>query len=109
MDIKEKFGERADGFDNLRTEGKIRDEVTIHDVEVQPIGTSTFSAISFLSEARLVGGKERRRNHHFGNVCVHICLLAYSQNVQLPLSVVGSGVVASAPIAFRIIPVPPLS
>ncbi|MEH1852878.1 MAG: hypothetical protein V7L11_14715 [Nostoc sp.] len=68
VNVKEKFGEWADGLDNLRTEGNVRDEVAIHDIEVQPIGTRTFGTFGFLSKARLVGGKERRCNHHFGNL-----------------------------------------
>ena len=49
VNVKEKFGEWADGLDNLRTEGNVRDEVAIHDIEVQAIGTRTPDTFGFLS------------------------------------------------------------
>ena len=66
-EIKKQFGDRADGFDDLWAEGNVRHEVTIHDVEMQPVGTGTSGAFGTLAEAGLIRGEQRRCNYDFHN------------------------------------------
>ena len=67
VNVEKQFGERADGFDDLRTEGNVWHEVTIHDVEMQPISTGSLRAFGPLTEASMVRGEQRWGNDYFHN------------------------------------------
>ena len=64
MDIEEHFDQRTEGLHHLRAEGDVFDEVTVHDVEVQPIGARTFHALRFFGKSSEIRGQQGRRNNH---------------------------------------------
>jgi hypothetical protein len=65
VNVEKQFGERADGFDHLRAEGNVGHEVTIHDVEMQPIGTGSLRASGPVTEAGVVRGEQRWSYNYF--------------------------------------------
>jgi hypothetical protein len=67
VNVEKQFGERADGFDHLRAEGNVRDEMAIHDVEMQPVGTGFSGTFCPLTETGVVGGEQRWGNDYFHN------------------------------------------
>jgi hypothetical protein len=64
VDVEEHPGQWTDGLHDRGTEGDVLDEVAVHDVEVQPIGSRSISAPRFLFQASEIRGEQRRRNIH---------------------------------------------
>jgi len=49
---------RSGGGDHSGAEGNIRHEMAVHDVEVQPIGTSAGGTGGFRAQTREIGGEQ---------------------------------------------------
>src|SRR5260370_13046343 len=52
----------AHGFDDHRAEREIRDEQTIHDVDVDPVGAAGLGVLDGFGQVTEVGVQDRRRN-----------------------------------------------
>ena len=60
MHIERKFRLLAHEIDNHRAERNVVDEVTVHDIAMDPIGAGFLDGMDFLGQAREVGGKDGR-------------------------------------------------
>lgn len=69
VDVEEHLGVSTDGFDHGGAEGDVVNEVAVHDVEVEPFGTSVFGAVDFFFDVGEVGGEERGEDE--GSVEIH--------------------------------------
>ena len=52
----------ADKTNNVRPKGNVIDEMSIHDVAMDPIRACGFDAVDFIAEPRKIGGKNGRRD-----------------------------------------------
>jgi hypothetical protein len=64
MHVKENLHQRADGLHHFRAEREVRNKMSVHDVQMQPVGPRMIDPPGFPAEAREVGGQQRRRNDH---------------------------------------------
>jgi hypothetical protein len=71
MNIKEDLGKRAHRFDDLRPKGNIRDEMPVHDVEMEPVRTGISSPFRSFAKASMVGGKKRWGYYHLSSFRFH--------------------------------------
>ena len=55
MNIKKELGQRSDRADDFGSEGYVRHEMSIHDIEVQPIGAGAISPFDFSAQTGVVG------------------------------------------------------
>lgn len=55
--------------DNGCSEGHVRDEVAIHDIDVQPVGALCDGVGAGLTQGREVGGEDRGRYYRGGSHC----------------------------------------
>src|SRR6188508_266458 len=62
MHIERQVGDFPKGTNDWRTEGQVRNEVSIHDVDVQPLSATGDDAFHFLPEASQVGAQDARCN-----------------------------------------------
>src|SRR5689334_20647376 len=53
---------RAQALQDWRTKADVRDEVAVHDVEMQPVGSSRFDRCNFLVQTREIRSQQARRN-----------------------------------------------
>ena len=60
MNIERQFTVPAKRFDDSRTDGEVRNEMAIHDVDVNPIGPCFIDRADFFAEFRKIGGKDGR-------------------------------------------------
>jgi hypothetical protein len=60
MHIERKFRLLAHKIDNHRAERNVVDEVTVHDIAMDPIGAGFLDGVDFLGQAREIGGKDGR-------------------------------------------------
>ncbi|MND80444.1 hypothetical protein D3C80_722160 [compost metagenome] len=58
MRIEESLGARTNCFHHLRTERDVRNEMAIHNIDMNPVGTRFKHGIDFLAQARKVCGKD---------------------------------------------------
>jgi hypothetical protein len=58
MHIDREFRIPSDQIDNCRSEGNIIDEMSIHNVAVNPVSASLFDPSDFVSQSREVGGED---------------------------------------------------
>jgi hypothetical protein len=65
MDIERKTRQTANNPDNLRPEGNVIDEMSVHDVAMNPICACRFNTMDFVAESREIGGKNGRGDDHF--------------------------------------------
>ena len=57
--VERQFGDRPDGFDDRRPEADVRDEVAVHDIDVDDGAAATLSRGDLVSEMREVRGEDR--------------------------------------------------
>ncbi len=62
MYIERQFRILSDKIDNCRAEGNIIDEMPVHDVAVDPVGTGFLDVPDFISQSRKIGGENGRRD-----------------------------------------------
>ena len=60
--VKRQGGHFSHGFDNQRADGHVRHEMSIHDIDVQPVGACLFRARHFLRKMSKVRRQNRRRD-----------------------------------------------
>ena len=58
MHIKKQTAYRTNALDDRHTEGNIRHKMSVHHINVQPVGAALFRAVQFLFQA----GKVRRKH-----------------------------------------------
>ena len=58
MHIDGEFRILSNQIDNCRSEGNIIDEMSIHNVAVNPVGTSLLDALDFVSQSGEIGGED---------------------------------------------------
>jgi hypothetical protein len=58
MHIDREFRIPSDQIDNCRSEGNIIDEMSIHNVAVNPVGASLLDSLDFVSQSGEVGGED---------------------------------------------------
>ena len=73
MDIKRFCRERPDGFDNIGAITDVGDEMPVHDIQMDQVGTGAIHSFDFLAEAGEVGGQNGGGNqnglfHIFGPI-----------------------------------------
>src|SRR3954471_13322243 len=64
MNVENAFGMRSHRFYESRPEGNIRNELPVHDVEMQPVRARSIHALGFTSGSTEIRRQERRRNNH---------------------------------------------
>src|SRR3954466_5817495 len=64
MDVEEHPCQRANRFDYRRAERNVRDEMAVHDVQVEPIGPGRAGAGGFFGELAKIRREQRGRNYH---------------------------------------------
>ena len=62
MNVERQLGVFAHGRDDRGTEGNVIDEMSVHDVAMDPICACGFDAMDFVTESREIGGKNGRSN-----------------------------------------------
>ena len=60
MHIQKNVVAFVNGLHHGRAKGNVIDKVTIHDIQMHPVGTGTDRARRFLADASEIGGKQRR-------------------------------------------------
>ena len=58
----------AHPFHYDRANGDVWHEVTVHDIDVQPIGAGGFDSLDFVLETAEIGGQNRRSDFHRGHL-----------------------------------------
>src|SRR5262249_15542951 len=64
VDVEEHFGQRTDRLHDSRAKGDVLDEVTVHDIEMQPVRGRSVGAPGFFFQASKIRGEQRWRNIH---------------------------------------------
>ena len=64
VNVEKHPGQGTNGAHNFRPKGNVWDEMSVHDVDVQPVRAGTVGAFDFPAEAGVVGGEQRRRYNH---------------------------------------------
>ena len=95
VDIERKLGLLAHKIDNRRPEGNIIDEMSVHDVAMNPIGAGFFSGADFIGQAGKIGRENGGRNDdflrgHVANVKRSRFNVQYSRGPSFPLTARGS-------------------
>ena len=67
MDVERYRGDLAGGGDNARTEGDVGNEVTVHHVDMDPVGAGSGDGDDLLAQAGDVGGEDRRGDEDRGH------------------------------------------
>ena len=57
MHIEHLLGVRAQRFHDVRSDGDVGDEVAVHDVEMDPVGSCRIDRADFFAQLAKVGGK----------------------------------------------------
>jgi hypothetical protein len=57
MNIQGQVGDLADGFDDAGAKGDVRDELTVHDIHMDPIGTGLRRLTNLIAQLTEVCGK----------------------------------------------------
>ena len=60
--VERQLGPRPDPLDHLRPEGQVRDEVAVHDVDVEPVGALRLAAADRVGHVRVVGVEDAHRH-----------------------------------------------
>ncbi len=60
--IERLFGARPDVPDHRRTEGDVRHEMSVHHIEMDPVGAGSVDRLDLLAEAGEIGGEDRGRD-----------------------------------------------
>jgi hypothetical protein len=63
MDIQRLLRNRTDRLNDRGTDRYVRDEVAIHNVDMDPIGPGSFDRADLIPQLGEIGGKYRRGNH----------------------------------------------
>ncbi len=58
MHVEKLVGQRPDGLHDLRPDRQVRDEMPVHDIDVNPIGARGDDRAHFLSKPGEIGGKD---------------------------------------------------
>ena len=95
VDIERKLGLLAHKIDNRRPEGDIIDEMSVHDVAMNPICAGFFSGANFIGQAGKIGSENGGRDDNFlrghvANVKRSRCNVQYSCGPSFPLTARGS-------------------
>ena len=64
MDVERQPGRPAERANHRGADGQVRDEVPVHDVDVNQIGSSGLGLRQCIRQAREVGSQEGRRDPH---------------------------------------------
>ena len=62
MRVEDFLGVRAHRLDDIGTVGNVGDEMTVHHVEVDPVGTGRIDGAHLLAQFGEVGSQNRRRD-----------------------------------------------
>src|SRR5690348_1738469 len=68
MAVEWEIRQLAHRLDHLRSEGDVRDELSIHDVDMNPVSTARLAHRNFVGETSEIGGENARRDA--GRRCV---------------------------------------
>ncbi len=60
MHVERLFGVRPDRFDDIRPERNVGHEMTVHDVDMDPVGARGIDRAHLLAQFREIGGEDRR-------------------------------------------------
>src|SRR5687767_10775401 len=55
VDVERQFGDLSERCDDRRTDGQIWDEMSIHHIDVQKVGSRTFHSCYFIGQSGKVG------------------------------------------------------
>ena len=95
VDIERKLGLLAHKIDNRRPEGNIIDEMSVHDVAMDPISAGFFGGADFIGQAGKIGSENGGRDDdflrgHVANVKRSRFNVQYSRGPSFPLTARGS-------------------
>ena len=62
VDVERQFGVLAQGRQHGRAEADVRDEMAVHDVQMQPIGAGGFDSADLLPQPAEIGGEQAGGN-----------------------------------------------
>ena len=57
MDVERQSGELANSRDHSRSEGNVVDEVSVHDIAMNPIGPGLLNSLHFIGQSGKIGGE----------------------------------------------------
>ncbi len=66
MEVEEDIVGSVDGFHHGGAEGDVVDEMSVHDIEVQPVATGCDGPRAFFGDTRKVGSKNRGSDNTIG-------------------------------------------
>src|SRR6266481_1122223 len=72
MHIERQFGLFAHKPNDGRAERNVVDEMAVHDVAMDPVGSGLFDLMDFLAQAGEVGGQDRGGDEHLGHGSIYI-------------------------------------
>src|SRR5437763_15429294 len=58
MDVERQSRELANSRDNSRSEGNVVDEMSVHDVAMNPIGPGLLNPVHFIGQSGNIGGQD---------------------------------------------------
>jgi hypothetical protein len=58
MDVERQSRELANSRDNSRSEGNVVDEMSVHDVAMNPIGPGLLNPVHFIGQSGKIGGQD---------------------------------------------------
>src|SRR5205807_7387539 len=62
MDVERQICELANNRDDSRSEGNVIDEMSIHDVAMNPIGPGLLNPVHFIGQSGKIGGQDGGRD-----------------------------------------------
>ena len=65
MDVERPRGEAPQAFDDRRPKRNVGHEMTVHDVEMVPVGAGLLDRADLFGKPREIGGEDRRRDCDF--------------------------------------------
>src|SRR6266436_8624757 len=64
MDVERQSGELADSRDDCWAKGNVIDEMSIHDVAMNPIGPGLLNPVHFIGQSGKIGGQDGGRDQN---------------------------------------------
>ena len=80
MHVERFLGVRPDRFDDIRADRNVRHEMTVHDVDMNPVSAGSIDRAHLLAELREIGSEDRRGDDQRARHCV----LRYALSRNMP-------------------------
>src|SRR5437867_8735237 len=68
VDVERQGSDLAEGFDDGRSDGQVRDEMAVHDIHVHQVRAGLLDGGDLVSQMREVCGQNGRRDSHLGHM-----------------------------------------